>query len=72
LANVIGVALAVIPVIVAIALTGHDPAAIRMPVLLVCSAGYGLALAWLGGLIAAAAAEQRLPELCQVAVRSKL
>jgi hypothetical protein len=43
-----------------------------MPVLLVCSAAYGLALAWIGVRIAAQAAERRVPELCQVALRSKL
>ena len=43
-----------------------------MPVLLVCSAAYGLVLAWLGVRLAAVAAEQKLPELCQVALRSKL
>ena len=38
----------------------------------VCSAAYGLALAWAGVRIAARAAEGRLPELCQIAVRTKL
>jgi len=59
-------------VIVAVALTGHVAAAVRMPVLLLCSAGYGLALAWIGVRIAAQGAERRVPELCQVALRSKL
>ncbi len=40
--------------------------------LLVCAAAYGLALAWAGVQIAAPAAENRLPELCQIAVHSKL
>ena len=43
-----------------------------MPILVLCAAGYGLALAWIGVRIAARAAEHKLPELCQVAVRSKL
>jgi hypothetical protein len=43
-----------------------------MPVLVVCAAGYGLVLAWIGGRLAARAAEPRLPELYQIAVRSKL
>ena len=70
--NFFGVGIAVSPVIVAVALTGHVAAAVRMPVLLLCSAGYGLALAWIGVRIAAQAAERRVPELCQVALRSKL
>jgi hypothetical protein len=53
-------------------LTRSDPAAVRMPVLVLCAAGYGLVLAWIGVRIAARAAEQKLPELYQIAVRSKL
>jgi hypothetical protein len=41
-------------------------------VLVLCAAGYGLALAWIGVRIAARSADRRLPELCQIAVRSKL
>ncbi len=67
-----GVAVAAIPVVLGVAFTRSDPAAVRMPVLLLCAAGYGLAVAWIGVRIAAAAAEHRLPELYQVAVRSKL
>ena len=70
--NLFGVGLAVVPVIVAIVLTGHAPAAVRMPALVLCAAGYGFALAWIGVRIAARAAEHKLPEICQVAVRSKL
>jgi ABC-2 type transport system permease protein len=72
LGNVGGVAIAAIPVIVAVSLTSSDRAVIRMPVLIVCSAVYGFALAWAGVRIAAQAAEQRLPELTQIAIRSKL
>jgi hypothetical protein len=43
-----------------------------MPVLVLCAAAYGFALAWIGVRIAARAAENRLPELCQIATRSKL
>jgi len=43
-----------------------------VPALLVCAAAYGAALAWIGMRIAARAAEGRLPELCQVAIRTKL
>jgi ABC-2 type transport system permease protein len=70
--NLIGVALLSAPAIVAVALTSHVAAPVRMPVLIVCAAAYGLALAWLGVRIAAAAAGQQLPELCQAALRSKL
>jgi ABC-2 type transport system permease protein len=70
LGTLAGTAVAVIPVIVAVVLTASGPGAIRDPVLVVCAAGYGFALAWAGVRIAAAAAQARLPELCQVAVRS--
>jgi ABC-2 type transport system permease protein len=70
LANLGGVAVAVIPVIIAAGVTSSDPAAVRTPVLLVGAAAYGLALAWAGVRLAAREAENRLPELCQVAVRS--
>jgi hypothetical protein len=63
---------AAIPVVLGVLFTRSDPATVRMPVLVVCAAGYGLALAWTGGRLAARAAEPRLPELYQIAVRSKL
>ena len=72
LANVGGVAIATVPVIIAVLATSSDRAAVRMPVLILCGAAYGFALAWAGVRIAANAAEGRLPELCQVAARSKL
>jgi flagellar biosynthesis component FlhA len=59
-------------VIIATVHTNADPASVRMPALLLFAAAYGLALAIAGTRIAAAAAEGRLPELCQVAIRSKL
>ena len=65
-------ALAASPVIIATVLTSADPASVRMPALLLFATAYGLALAMAGPRIAAAAAEGRLPELCQVAIRSKL
>ena len=46
--------------------------AIRAPVLTVCAAAYGLALAWAGVQIAAREAEAKLPELCQTAIRSTI
>jgi hypothetical protein len=68
--GVVGVA--VTPVVVAALTTSSDPAAIRMPLLVLGAAGYGLALAWVGVRIAAATAAPKLPELCQIALRSKL
>ena len=60
------------PVIIATVLTSADPASVRMPALLLFATAYGLALAMAGPRIAAAAAGGRLPELGQVAIRSKL
>jgi ABC-2 type transport system permease protein len=59
-------------VILAVEFTHSAPAAVRIPVLILCAVGYGFALAWAGTRIAARAADRRLPELCQIAVRSKL
>jgi ABC-2 type transport system permease protein len=72
LGNVIGVGVLISPVIVAVVLTGSAQAAVRIPVLLVCSAAYGLGLTWAGVQIAARDAAAKLPELCQVALASKL
>ena len=66
------VAVAVIPVIILGNLTSGVSAAIRLPVLFVCAAAYGFGLAWLGVRAAATAAEGKLPELCQVAMRTSL
>jgi ABC-2 type transport system permease protein len=67
-----GVPVLAAPVIVAAVLTAGAPLAIRAPVLTVCAAAYGLALAWAGVRIAAAAGEGKMPELCQVALASKV
>jgi len=67
-----GTAILVIPLIFAIVLSNSDPAAIRMPILLVCGAIYGFVLALAGVRIAAEAAERKMPELAQIAIRSKL
>ena len=72
LGSLFGTVVAVIPVVLGAVLTGSDSAVVRMPVLVVCAAGYGLALAWIGVRIAAREAEQRLPDLYQIAIRSKL
>ena len=66
------VGVAVTPVVVAVLSTSSEPAAIRMPLLVLGAAGYGLALAWAGVRIAAATAAPKLPELCQTALRSRL
>ncbi len=67
-----GTAVLVTPLIIATVLTSADPASVRMPLLLFCASAYGVVLAMLGTRIAAHAAEDRLPELSQVALRSKL
>ncbi len=72
LGSLFGTVLAVIPVVLAAVLTSSDPAVVRMPVLVLCAAGYGIALAWIGVRIAGRAAEPRLPDLYQIAIRSKL
>jgi hypothetical protein len=68
--SLFGTAVAVSPVAAAEVLTTADPAAVRIPVLLACAAGYGIALAWAGVRIAARVAEPKLPELCQIALHS--
>jgi ABC-2 type transport system permease protein len=66
------VAVAVIPVIILGNVTSGVAAAVQLPVLFGCAAAYGLGLAWLGVRVAAIAAEGKLPELCQVAMRTSL
>jgi ABC-2 type transport system permease protein len=70
LGSLLGTAVAVGPVAAAEVLTSADPAAARIPLLLLCAAGYGLALAWAGVRAAARVAEPKLPELCQIALQS--
>jgi ABC-2 type transport system permease protein len=65
-------AVAAVPAILAAVFTSTVPEPIRAPVLLVGAAAYGIALAVAGVRIAAAAGQQKLPELYQVALRSKL
>jgi ABC-2 type transport system permease protein len=67
-----GIPVLVTPVIVAAVLTAGAPLAIRAPLLTIGAAGYGLALAWAGVRIAATTGTSKMPELCQVAVASKL
>jgi ABC-2 type transport system permease protein len=70
--TLLGVGVCVVPVVVAIGLTSSAATAVRIPVLLAGAAGYGIVLAWAGQRIAASAAESKLPELYQVAIRSTL
>lgn len=70
--SLLAVGVVVTPVIIAAALTQSAPAAIRLPVLVLGAAAYGLALAWAGVLGAATLAEHKLPELSQIAIQSKL
>jgi hypothetical protein len=70
--GLLGVGVCVIPVVVAVELTGSAAALIRMPALVAAATVYGAALAWAGQRFAASTAEPRLPELFQVAIRSKL
>jgi ABC-2 type transport system permease protein len=72
IASLFGVPALAAPVIVAAVLTAGAPLAIRAPVLTLCAAAYGLALAWAGVRIAAAAGEGKMPELCQTALASKV
>jgi hypothetical protein len=53
-----------------VAFTGSVPTAVLDPLLIVCSIAYGIALTFAGVRIAAAIAQNRLPELCQVAIQS--
>jgi hypothetical protein len=70
--TLLGVGVAITPVILAAVFTRTDPAAIWIPVLVLASAAYGLALAWAGVRGAASIAEQKLPELAQIAIQSAL
>ncbi len=67
-----GIPVLVAPVIVAAVLTAGAPLALRAPLLTVCAAAYGYALAWAGVRIAATTGASKMPELCQVALASKV
>ena len=70
--SIIAVLVAALPAIFGVILTDTAPAAVRMPVLVLCAAVYGLALTWAGVAIAALVAERKVPELYQIAVRTRL
>jgi len=57
-------------VIIGVVLAASDSLAIRIGILLPCGAIYGFLLALAGVRLASAAAVGKLPELCQVAMRS--
>jgi len=64
------VAVAVIPLIVLGNVIISQSAAVALPVLFGCAAAYGFGLTWLGVRVAAVLAEKKMPDLCQVAMRS--
>jgi ABC-2 type transport system permease protein len=70
--TLLGVGLAVAPVIAAAVFTQSVPAEIRMPTLVLGGAAYGLAVAWGGVRAAASLAAPKLPELAQIAIQSNL
>jgi ABC-2 type transport system permease protein len=72
LLTLLGVGVAVTPVILAVVFTQSAPAVIRLPVLVLCAAAYGLALTWAGVRGAANLAGKKLPELAQIAIQSAL
>jgi ABC-2 type transport system permease protein len=72
LGSLVGTGVLVVPVVLAVVFTRSDPAVVLMPLLVVCAAAYGLALASAGVRIAARLAERTLPELGQIAARSRL
>jgi ABC-2 type transport system permease protein len=65
-----GTAALAAPVIVGAVLAATGPDAIRIGVMFPCAAVYGFALATAGVRLAAKAAESKLPELCQAALRT--
>jgi ABC-2 type transport system permease protein len=65
-----GTAVLAAPAIVGVSLAANGPDAIRIGVMLPCAAVYGFALATAGVRLAAKAAESKMPELCQAALRT--
>jgi ABC-2 type transport system permease protein len=72
LGSLAGVAVATIPLILAVNFTYSLSASVRTPLLVVCAAAYGIMLALIGARGAAATAARTLPELTQIALASKL
>jgi len=72
LLTLLGVGAAVTPAILAVAFTQSVPTAIRLPLLVLGAAAYGLAFTWVGVRGAANLAAKKLPELTQIAIQSAL
>jgi ABC-2 type transport system permease protein len=72
LGTLLGTAVCVSPVIAAIAVTGSVTDAVRMPILIAGGAVWGALLAWAGVTIAGTLAAAQVPELFQLASRSRL
>jgi len=72
LGSLLGTAILLTPMVLAVAFTGHVADGIRMPALLFAGAVYGLGLATLGVRTAARLAEVLIPELTEVALRSRI
>ena len=70
LATLAGTAVAATPVIIGVLLAASDSLAVRLGVLLPCAAIYGFLLALAGVRLASAVGAGKLPELCQIAMRS--
>ena len=70
--SLIGVAVLILPVIFGVTLTGSAASAIRMPALVAAGAVWGFLLNAAGVALAARTAEGKLPELVQLAARSKI
>jgi hypothetical protein len=70
--SLLGVPVVIIPIILGVTMTGTVASAVRLPVLALIAAAYGIAVAWGGGRWSAALATGKMPELCQIAIRSKL
>ena len=70
LGTLAGTAVAATPVIIGVLLAASDPLAVRIGVLLPCAAIYGFLLALAGVRLASAVGAGKLPELCQVAMRT--
>ncbi len=68
----IAVGVVAAPVIIGFVAWNSSHAAVRLPLLAVAAAVYGLVLAWIGLRIAAAVATQKVPELYQIALKSNL
>jgi ABC-2 type transport system permease protein len=70
LGTLAGTAVLAAPVIVGVVLVANGPDAIRIGVMLPCAAIYGFVLAVAGVRLAAKVAESRMPEICQIALRT--